>query len=421
MAREPRRPPGEPTSIALVGNAAEIEPAWAKAGERFDVVTDQTSAHDALAGYVPAEISLDDAALLRGPSRTNTSAASMRRDGRPRPGDARVPACRRGRLRLRQQPACPGPGGRRRRTRSTTRASCRPSSGRSSARAAARSAGSALSGDPADIAPDRRAILELFPDDAGLRRWIGMAQEQGPVPGPAGADLLARLRRAGEGRAGVQRAGPDRRGVGADRHRAGPPRLRARWRRRTARPRRCRRLRCDRRLAAAERAREHRRGRDVGVDPSRRRGRDRLQPARRDGRRRRRHGARGAEARARPHDGSRDGRPPPRRRGLRAGDRGRPRARRPDPDARRTPDGRPRATSSSTSGSARAGIVSIRRTGENRTGRNGRKPRIAEIQIVVRTPTISDSAAAEERPDRDGAPRRGTASSRSSGPGSARA
>ena len=44
---------GEAVSIALVGNAAEIEPAWAAAGERFDLVTDQTSAHDALGGYVP--------------------------------------------------------------------------------------------------------------------------------------------------------------------------------------------------------------------------------------------------------------------------------------------------------------------------------------------------------------------------------
>src|SRR5687768_10549364 len=47
---------GEAVSIALVGNAAEIEPDWVRAGERFDVVTDQTSAHDALVGYVPAEI-----------------------------------------------------------------------------------------------------------------------------------------------------------------------------------------------------------------------------------------------------------------------------------------------------------------------------------------------------------------------------
>src|SRR4051812_9581306 len=55
----------ESVSIALVGNAAEIEPAWAASGERFDLVTDQTSAHDALGGYVPAEISLQDALSLR--------------------------------------------------------------------------------------------------------------------------------------------------------------------------------------------------------------------------------------------------------------------------------------------------------------------------------------------------------------------
>ena len=78
--RRPARPPdpdealalargaaaeGLPLSIALIGNAAEIEPAWAKAGERFDVVTDQTSAHDPLGGYVPAEIDLGDAIALR--------------------------------------------------------------------------------------------------------------------------------------------------------------------------------------------------------------------------------------------------------------------------------------------------------------------------------------------------------------------
>ena len=67
---------GEAISIALVGNAAEIEPAWAAAGERFDLVTDQTSAHDALAGYVPAEIDAGrcgDAARHASP--TSTSAA----------------------------------------------------------------------------------------------------------------------------------------------------------------------------------------------------------------------------------------------------------------------------------------------------------------------------------------------------------
>jgi len=41
----------------------------------------------------------------------------------------------------------------------------------------------ALSGDPADIARTDRAVLELFPDDEGLRRWIAMAQERVPFQG----------------------------------------------------------------------------------------------------------------------------------------------------------------------------------------------------------------------------------------------
>ena len=41
----------------------------------------------------------------------------------------------------------------------------------------------ALSGDPADIARTDRAILELFPDDAGLHRWLAMAKEKVPFQG----------------------------------------------------------------------------------------------------------------------------------------------------------------------------------------------------------------------------------------------
>ena len=89
-------------------------PRGPRAGERFDVVTDQTSAHDALGGYVPAEISLDDAAELRRTQPDVYEARSTALDGRPRPRDARVPGGRRRRLRLRQQPAGPGPGGGRR-------------------------------------------------------------------------------------------------------------------------------------------------------------------------------------------------------------------------------------------------------------------------------------------------------------------
>ena len=58
----------------------------------------------------------------------------------------------------------------------------------------------ALSGDPKDIAATDRAVLDLFPDNDHLHRWIRAAAGAGRVPGPAGADLLARLRRAGQGR-----------------------------------------------------------------------------------------------------------------------------------------------------------------------------------------------------------------------------
>ncbi len=48
---------GIPKSIGLVGNAAEIHPEIVKRGIVPDLVTDQTSAHDALNGYVPAGLS----------------------------------------------------------------------------------------------------------------------------------------------------------------------------------------------------------------------------------------------------------------------------------------------------------------------------------------------------------------------------
>ena len=56
---------GRAISIALIGNAAEIEPELVRRGERFDALTDQTSAHDALNGYVPAGLTLEEAADLR--------------------------------------------------------------------------------------------------------------------------------------------------------------------------------------------------------------------------------------------------------------------------------------------------------------------------------------------------------------------
>jgi urocanate hydratase len=54
-----------PLSIAIHGNAADVHPDLARRGVRFDVVTDQTAAHDVLTGYVPAGLDVDAAAALR--------------------------------------------------------------------------------------------------------------------------------------------------------------------------------------------------------------------------------------------------------------------------------------------------------------------------------------------------------------------
>jgi urocanate hydratase len=173
---------GEAVSIALVGNAAEIEPAWAAAGERFDVVTDQTSAHDALAGYVPAEISLADALELR----SQLPEEYVRRSMRAMAAHVRAILAFRAagaiafdygnnlRAQAREagvEDAFAYPG--------FVPAYIRPQfcEGRGPFRWAA------LSGDPADILRTDRAILELFPDDAGLRRWIEMAEARVPFQG----------------------------------------------------------------------------------------------------------------------------------------------------------------------------------------------------------------------------------------------
>jgi urocanate hydratase len=173
---------GQAISIAVVGNAAEIEPAWARAGERFDVVTDQTSAHDALVGYVPAEISLDDAALLREhqpDEYVRRSVASMAAQVRAmllfrRAGAVVFDYGNNLRAQAKEQgveDAFDYPG--------FVPAFIRPQfeEGRGPFRWVA------LSGDPADILRTDRAILELFPGDASLARWITLAEERVPFQG----------------------------------------------------------------------------------------------------------------------------------------------------------------------------------------------------------------------------------------------
>ncbi len=173
---------GDAISIALVGNAAEIEPELVRRGERFDVVTDQTSAHDALNGYVPAGVAPAEAAELR---RTNP-------DEYLRRSMASMADHVRAMLALQTAGAVTFDYGNNIRAQAQTAgvvnafdfpgfvpAFIRPlfCEGKGPFRWVA------LSGDAADIAATDRAILELFPENESLRRWIDMAQARVPFQG----------------------------------------------------------------------------------------------------------------------------------------------------------------------------------------------------------------------------------------------
>ena len=163
-------------SVGLVGNAAEILPRLLADGFEADIVTDQTSAHDPLS-YIPADMSMDAAAQLR--------------------REAPEVFIRRARLAMAQHvEAMVGfmDGG------------AEVFDYGNSLRAEAKLGGYerafdypgflpayirplfceglgpfrwvALSGDPADIAATDKAVLEEFPDNEGLARWIRLAQER---------------------------------------------------------------------------------------------------------------------------------------------------------------------------------------------------------------------------------------------------
>ncbi|HEX7495660.1 MAG TPA: urocanate hydratase [Candidatus Limnocylindrales bacterium] len=173
---------GRAESIALVGNAAELEPDLVRRGERFDVVTDQTSAHDALNGYVPAGVSVAGAADLRSRDpdeyvrRAMSSMADHVRAMLAFQAAGSVTFDYGNNIRAQAQTAGVAdafdfPG--------FVPAFIRPlfCEGKGPFRWAA------LSGDPADIRTTDRAILELFPDNSSLRRWIEMAEARVPFQG----------------------------------------------------------------------------------------------------------------------------------------------------------------------------------------------------------------------------------------------
>jgi urocanate hydratase len=164
-------------SIGLRGNAADVLPALVARGVTPDVLTDQTSAHDALNGYVPNGVTVDEATRLRERQPQEYVARSM----------AAMAEHVRAMLALRQRGAVTFDYG-------------------NNIRAQARQAGvanafdipgfvpeyirplfcegkgpfrwAALSGDPDDIRVTDEAALEMFGYDEGLVRWIHLARER---------------------------------------------------------------------------------------------------------------------------------------------------------------------------------------------------------------------------------------------------
>ena len=163
-------------SIGVLGNAAEMVPELLRRGAPIDVVTDQTSAHDPLA-YLPIGVAFEDwdAERRKDPAGfTDRARESMARHVEAMVGFADAGAevfdygnSIRGEAQLAgYERAFDFPG--------FVPAYIRPlfCEGKGPFRWAA------LSGDPADIAATDRAILELFPENESLARWIKLAQER---------------------------------------------------------------------------------------------------------------------------------------------------------------------------------------------------------------------------------------------------
>ncbi|WP_035307347.1 urocanate hydratase [Actinokineospora inagensis] len=167
---------GEALSVGVIGNAAEVLPELLRRGVEVDIVTDQTSAHDPLA-YLPRGVDLEDwgdYAAKKPDEFTDRARDSMAEHvdamigfldagaevfdyGNSLRGEAKLGGCER---------AFDFPG--------FVPAYIRPlfCEGKGPFRWAA------LSGDPADIAATDRAILDLFPENESLARWIRLAGER---------------------------------------------------------------------------------------------------------------------------------------------------------------------------------------------------------------------------------------------------
>jgi urocanate hydratase len=168
---------GRALSVGLLGNAAEVVPELARRGEAFDFVTDQTAAHDPLTGYVPAGLDVEAAAALR--ESDPDEYLRRARESIARHVEGMLEYVRLGShvfdygnnlrgeaLEAGVEDAFAYPG--------FVPAYIRPLF----CRGVGPFRWAALSGDSADIAAVDRMLLELFPEDDALQRWLTLAPER---------------------------------------------------------------------------------------------------------------------------------------------------------------------------------------------------------------------------------------------------
>jgi len=168
---------GRPLSVGLLANAADVVPELARRGEPFDLVTDQTAAHDPLTGYVPQGLDVAGAAALR----------ASDPDEYLRRARASIVAHVEGMLEYVRAGAYVFDYGNNLRGEALeggvadafaypgfVPAYIRPLF----CRGIGPFRWAALSGDPADIAAIDGVLKELFPDDVLLQRWLELAPER---------------------------------------------------------------------------------------------------------------------------------------------------------------------------------------------------------------------------------------------------
>jgi urocanate hydratase len=164
-------------SVGVVGNAAELIPELARRGEIFDLVTDQTAAHDPLNGYIPAGLSVDEAGELR--ERDSVTYLQQARASIAKHVEGLLEFARRGSnvfdygnnlrgeaLEAGVKDAFTYPG--------FVPAYIRPLF----CRGVGPFRWAVLSGEARDISAIDRRLRELFPEDQFLQRWLELAPER---------------------------------------------------------------------------------------------------------------------------------------------------------------------------------------------------------------------------------------------------